>query len=180
MQYIDSVMKYLSNLFQWWIMIAPWERGIRVRFGNKVKLLNPGFHWRIPFFDSVYVQGIRNRVLSMSLQTISTRDGITITVSGTLSYNMTDIVKMYNTLYHPELTLSNIVMSKISEYITMNDCKECTPSKVGEYVTQMLTKLDYGINFGDVKIINFAIVKTFRLIQDQSWINEGYTLNDKK
>lgn len=180
MQYIDNIIKYLSNLLQWWVIVNPWERGIRIRFGNKVKHLEPGIHWRLPFFDSVYIAGIRDRVISMAVQTVSTKDGVTITLNGTLSYKMSDIVKMYNTLYHPELTLQNIVMSKISDFVTSSSSADCSPSRIGEEVTKTVKSFDYGIEFGDVKIINYAIVKTIRLIQDGSWMSEGYTLNDKR
>ncbi len=180
MNYIKDTLDYLSKLFQWWIIISPWEKGIRVRFGNRVKLLEAGIHFRIPFFDTIYMQTIRSRNVSLPVQTLTSKDGITLTINSVVSYSIIDIIKLYDTLYHPEMTIANIVMSKIAVYISDNNIKDCSPAKLNEEINKTLSNTDYGVKFENMNIVSYAIVKTYRLIQEGSWIGEGYNLNDKK
>lgn len=67
METIKATLEYLTKLFQWWIIVQPWEKGIRTRFGTNTKVLDAGCHFRIPFFDTVYVQESRLRVLHLPL-----------------------------------------------------------------------------------------------------------------
>ncbi len=59
MESIKGLIEYLLNIVKFWIVIQPWERGIRVRFGKNQKLLNGGVHFRIPFLDTIYVQCVQ-------------------------------------------------------------------------------------------------------------------------
>lgn len=180
-------MNQIKEFFQWiidslkiWIIIQPWESAVRVRMGKHTKVLTKGIFFRIPYLDSVFVQENRLRIVQMSLQTLTTKDLSAITVEGAVGYTITDIEKLYNTLYQPEKTISNIVKSKIAEYIFEKNHNEILPAELEEGIMQDLQKLDYGLDIQYFKVQNFAIVKTFRLIQDQSWTHEGLSMTDKK
>lgn len=180
-------MNQIKEFFQWiidsikiWVIIQPWETAVRVRMGNKTKILNKGIFFRIPYLDSVFVQENRLRIVQMSLQTLTTKDLSAITIEGAVGYSISDIEKLYNTLYQPETTLSNFVKSKIAEYIFERNHAEIFPSELELSIMKDLQKLDYGINIQYFKVQNFAIVKTFRLIQDQSWSAENLSMTQKK
>lgn len=178
MNYVKETIEYLCKLFQWWVMIEPWERGIRTRFGKKVKLLEPGTHFRLPFFDSFYLQTIRLRVVSMAPQTISTMDGKTVTVSCSVGYSISNIMTLYNTLYQPEVTICNMVQAQIAEYIFTHDLLDCAPKAIEDHINQVL-KDDYGIKYEYVKILGYAVVRTYRLIQDNHWTADALSTNNK-
>lgn len=178
MGYLSDIINYFSKLFQWWITVAPWERGLRIRFGKRVKVLEPGIHFRIPLFDSFYIQPIRQRVLDMPIQTLSSKDGHTITVKSALAYSICDIQKLYNTISQPDMTISNMVLGKIADHISNNNVTDCKPKDVQDKVKEALASLDCGIKFEYVSIVGYAIVRTYRIIQDGSWLSEG-TIMDK-
>jgi len=180
-------MGQLKEFFQWlldsvkiWIIIQPWQSGLRVRMGKKIKHLKQGIYFRLPYFDSVFVQENRLRIIQMSLQTLTTKDLNAITIEGAVGYTIKDIEKLYNTLYQPETTISNLVKSKIAEYIFTRKHCEILPSEIEKDILKDLQNLDYGLNIEYFRIQNFAIVKTFRLIQDQSWNMEGLSMTDKQ
>lgn len=180
MNYFNEIIQHLGKLFQWWIIVLPWERGIRVRFGNRIKVLADGTHFRIPFFDTVYIQTTRLRVVSMPLQTMTTRDKRTLTIIAVVGYSISDILMLYNRLFQPESTISNMVLSKVSEYIATHSLEECTPSLIEMSVQEKLASEDYGIKYEYVKIIGYAEVRTFRLIQDQHWTPDNLSMTDRK
>src|ERR1700723_2090666 len=117
MDSIKNLLDYILSIFKIWVIIQPWEQGLRIRMGKKVKLVNGGMYFKFPYLDSYYIQSIRLRVISLPMQTVTTKDGHTVTLNGSIGYQIKDIQKMYTSLFHPELTIANIVMSALADYI---------------------------------------------------------------
>lgn len=180
MNQIKELFQYLFQSFKFWVIIQPWEQGLRVRAGKKIKRMNGGLYFRIPYLDSIYVQETRLRIADLAMQTLTSKDFKTITIGGCIGYSITDLEKLYKTLYLPEVTISNLSMSEISAFVFQNDMADISPSKLEEAVLKKLNTEDYGLKFEYFKINNFAVVRTLRLIQDQSWISEGLRMSEKK
>lgn len=180
MNQVKDFIEYIVNAIKIWVIVQPWEAGIRVRFGKKVKKLSKGIYFKIPYFDSVYVQETRLRVCSMPVQTISTKDNKTITINGAVGYLITDVEKLYKTLFHPETTITNMCMSYIAEYVNNNNTEDLSGKALSENVLKELEKLEYGIKFEYFKVTSFAVVRTYRLIQDYSWTDENLKMDKKK
>lgn len=177
---VKELFEYLFNLVKIWVIIQPWQQGIRVRFGKNKKLLNAGVHFKIPYFDSVYVQETRLRMVNLPIQTISCQDKQTVTLNGAIGYVITDIEKLYSTLYHPETTIMNMAMAKVTDFVSKLNLDSISLDKLEKWVVKDLEALDYGIKFEKFEIVNFASVKTFRLIKDEAWVYEGINMEDKK
>lgn len=181
-------MNQLKDFFQWildaikiWVIIQPWEQGLLVRNGSTMKKLKGGIYFKIPYLDSVYVQETRLRVITLSMQTLTTKDGHTITINSSVGYVIEDLQKLYLTLYHPESTLTNIAMGEVAEFLYTHNKTEITPKDIENKVLEKLKADDYGLKFEYYKITNFAVVKTYRLIQDQqSWVDNSLKLDEKK
>lgn len=180
-------MNQLKEFFQWildavkvWIIIQPWEAALIVRSGKKIRKVNGGIYFRIPYLDSVYVQETRLRISEMSMQTLTTKDGQTITMNCPIGYQITDLEKLYNTLYKPETTIEGIIKSEIASYVFEKKSNDVKPKDIEKRVIEHLKTLNYGLDFTFTTISNFAIVRTFRLIQDQSWSYEGLSMTQKK
>jgi len=180
MSILKDIIDFITKIFQWWVVIMPWEQGIRVTLGRKITLLDKGIFLKIPLIHAVYVQEKRLRLINLPIQTVCTGDGHAITISCAVGYSIVDIGKLYNTLYQPDMTISNIVASKVSDYIFKTTVAECKPDKVENDIINALDQYQYGLKFEYVRIINFAVVKTFRLIQDQSYIYEGLDMLKQK
>lgn len=165
-------LKQFGQVFRWWVIIAPWEQGLRVRLGCRITVLRAGPHLRVPFVDSVYVQSTRRRVVNLPIQTVTTRDGKTLTFSGTVSYAIADVAKLYATLHHAHDTLQNLALQALAERVS---------SGVGLTAQQLVSiNLDlsnYGIVDTELCVTDFAFVKTYRLISDQKWGGQGDALN---
>lgn len=180
MNQVQQFFEYIFNAVKIFVIVQPWQTGIRVRNGKKIKKLNKGVYFRIPYFDSVFIQESRLRVSEISMQTLTSKDLKTVTLNSSFGYSIRDIETLYNTLYHPETTLQNIAMSEVANFVFKNNINEITPKKLEKEILTKLRADDYGINFEYFKITNFAVVKTFRLIQDQSYNYEGIQMDDKR
>jgi len=180
MNQVKDFLEYIFNAVKVWIIVQPWQTGIRVRNGKRIKKLNGGIYFRLPYLDSIFIQENRLRVASIPIQTLTSKDIKTITISGAVGYSIIDIEKLYKTLYHPETTISNIAMSEVADFIFKNNLDSINPNTIEKAVIEKLNKDDFGLRFEYFRITNFAVVRTFRLIQDQSWVSEGLIMNDKK
>lgn len=170
MEIFAQLIQFIKEIFSWWFIVTPWEQVVFVRAGKHVKVLKEGFYFKIPFIDQIYIQQIRLRTVDMPMQTISTEDSRTITVKSIMSYSITDIYRLYNTISHPETTLAGIVMSEISDYIRTTKHEDIDTSKMERIIIEKLNKTNYGLGELSVRITSWAEVKTLRLIQDQSWM----------
>lgn len=180
MNQVKDFFEYILNAVKFWVIVQPWESGLMVRNGKRIRKLTNGIYFRLPYFDSVYLQETRLRVIQFPVQTITSQDLKTVTLNATIAYSIDDIEKLYQTLYHPELTIQNIAMAEIASFAFRTELSELTPEKISTQVIAQLKGETYGLKISSCQISNFAVVRTYRLIQDQNWYNEGFKLDEKK
>jgi regulator of protease activity HflC (stomatin/prohibitin superfamily) len=180
MELFNTITAFLAKLFQWWFTVMPWEQAILVRRGRAVRLLNAGLYLKIPFLDMVYIQTTRMRMVDTPMQTMSTKDGSTVTIKSAIGYTIDNIQVLYNTLYHPEMTLNSMAMGSIGEFVRSNDLADMSPSTIEAFVNGNIIASKYGLRDFSIRITTFAAVKTFRLIQDGSGLYENLNMEPKK
>lgn len=180
MNYVGQIFEFIQKLVIWWVTIMPWEEAVHVRMGKKVRVLKGGLHLRIPFIDRVYVQTTRVRVMQGPPQTVSTKDGKTITIVANIGYAIEDILRLYETLYHAEMTLSNIMQGIISDEVFSRNLIDCTPSALEEVLRKKMKGEDFGLRFEYMKVTSFAVVRTYRLIQDSHWTPNSLDTDKQK
>lgn len=152
-----------------WIVVAPWEQALRVRFGKHVRVLRAGFHLRIPVIDVVFLQSVRRRVSSTGKQTLTTRDNHTVTIGTALGYEIADIEAVYRGLHHAEDSLQQLARQVIAKHVTAHVLTDCTPARLEGLARELDTLKDYGLENPELAITDFAVVKTYRLIGDQQY-----------
>lgn len=177
---IRELLDYILNVFKFWIIVQPWEQAVRTRFGKNKKVLYGGIHFRIPFMDGFYIQCTRLRVANMPMQNLTTKDFKTITLNGSIGYEISNIGTLYDTMYEPESTITGIAMGAIADYIYSHNSADINTDDIEKTVLENLDLTKYRISVSYYKLINFAVVRTYRLIQDQSQIYRSETLNNPK
>lgn len=180
MNQVKEFIEYILNAIKIWIIVQPWEQGIRVRRGKSVKIMGAGMYFRIPYLDSVFIQSNRLRVVAMPIQTLTSKNLSTVTLNSALGYSINDMELLYKSLYHPELTLSNMAMSEIADFVYKHNIEDLNPDIIEKAVISKLNAHNYGMKIEYFRLTNFAVVKTFRLIQDGSWVDTGIKLDEKR
>lgn len=178
MEWFKEIFNQVSSLFKWWVIVLPWERGIRVRMGKHPKELGPGIHFRIPYFDSVYVQPIRLTFVNFSPQTLTTKKGDLLTIQMIVGYSIKDISQLYNSVSEVQSVVCGKVMGRVAQYITENE--DCSPEGIAADAKKVLSELGWGLNVSDVEVVTFAKTKTYRLIQEPGWMAGGQSLETKR
>lgn len=163
MDWLSQILGLFRPL-QCWIVIAPWEAGLRVRLGKHAKTLVPGFHLRIPFLDRIFVVATRLRTVHDSGQTISTLDGKTLTLGMAISYSVADIGKLFQTVTHPERTMLHLAQGHIAEFVSTNNSPQLTPAAIERHMAARMICTDWGLADVKIMIVTFAFVRTYRLL----------------
>jgi hypothetical protein len=176
MEWLNNLSQLITTLFSWWFVVAPWEQAIHTRKGRLKKICTGGLYFRIPFIDAVYTQTSKLRMLDGPMQTLTSRDGQAMTIKCVYGYAISDIYKLYCTLYHPDMTLGSMIAGKIGETVRSNDANAISPKMLEEEVLKLVKSDEYGLSGIVVRVSTFAIVKTFRLIQDGSTIYENTSM----
>ena len=167
MNWLGQILGKFGQMFNWVFIVVPWQQGIRVRMGKTVTLLAPGVHFQVPFIDHVYIQNVRERVVTTTSQTLTMIDGETVTLCAALRFEIVDIRPMYQKLHQASQTICQIVEGYFSEYIIANRAEDCTPEKVLTFVKAKVDLSKYGLNLTSLFLTDFVRVRTFRLIQGE-------------
>lgn len=180
MNYVSQIIEFLQRFFIWWVTIMPWEEAVHVRVGTRVSILQAGIHLRIPFIDRIYIQTTRLRVTQGPPQTVTTSDGKALTLVACLGYSIIDIRKVYMNLFQAEATLVNMIQGIIADQISFRTLEQCHPSELEKAIVADMARMGtlYGLRFEYTKITGFAVVRTYRLIQDSShWVPDTLNTN---
>lgn len=179
MMWVSNLLKSLSKPFQWWVVVAPWEQGLRVRLGKRTTLLMPGIHWRIPYLDRLYRICTRMRMVSENGQTITTADGRVVTIGVAVEYAIADARRLFETVARPEETLLAKTQAIVADYVCRAESKGLTSKAVQEHATEHLDVGAWGLKNVKAYVLTFAFVRTYRLLQsgDQRVTGLDYRLD---
>lgn len=164
MEWLQSFISHFTGAFKWLYVLQPWEQALRVRAGRYITMHDGGIHFKIPYLDYIFKQNTRLRLSEVGVQTVTTLDQKTITLSGALSYRVRDITPLYQKLHQPEDTISRQVQAIISTFIATHKSEDCGPQALMDHVKDNLDVEQYGL--ADTKFIlkDFASVKTYRFV----------------
>lgn len=172
MEWLSTLLQAFARPFTWWVVVASWEQGLRVRLGKQTKLLRPGVHLRIPFLDRIYVQSTRLRVVSCQGQSFSAGDGRTVTVSLSVRYAVRDIVLMYEAASAPEAVLLFEACRAASSYVSGRGSHDVSSEGLREFMSRATSAAADALGLRDVAvtITSFCVVRTLRLITGEGWV----------
>lgn len=169
MNWITQLLQGFAKPFQWWIVIAPWEQGIRVRFGRTTALLRAGIHFRIPFLDRVYRISTRLRMVKGRALTMTTKDGQIATVGVSVQFEVLDARKMFESVSNPEYTLLTMVRASVAGAISGVDRCDMTHSFLQKAATTGVPSEAWGLGSVVVRITDLAFVRTYRLLSSNEY-----------
>lgn len=174
---IGTILQHIGSLFRWWVQIMPWEQGVRVWLGKHVRLIGPGMHLRIPFLHRIYKQTTRVRVVALAPQTVTSKDGETITVTLAIGYTIDDVLRLYQSVHDPEKTLCNMALAEVARVVSAWRAEGCDPADLAKAVADSLDLERFGLGSKYVRVVGWARVRTYRLIQDSCWQQNDLNLD---
>jgi len=149
-----------------WVVVAPWEQGLRVRFGKRAALLQSGFHWTLPFVDRVHRVSVRVRMIADNGLTVMSRDGKPVTINLAMQFSVRDALLLFNAVANPEATIAMRAATGAAKYVASTPLSEITHDAV-ERAARVSVPDTWGLSDVDVRVLSFASVRTYRLMQHE-------------
>ena len=166
--------KLIDVLLEWWGQIIPfhiirdYEAAVLLRFGRFKKVIGPGLHFKIPFFDEVIDQHIVTTTLSLDAQSLYTKDKQNIVVKGVIKYKIGDVKIFLLEVWDAQDALSDMASSIIKNVIMSMTLEECTDSEIDNTLTKKVRveAKKWGVEVQQVTLTDLAPIRSFRLIND--------------
>lgn len=166
MGWLNTILQAFAKPFQWWVVVAPWERGLRVRLGKVAADLAPGIHLRIPFLDRILLQSIRLRTVFMSGLTVTTADGHPIIVSIAIDFAITDLRQMFDSLSAPDVTLRYRAAAAVADYLSRKCKAEISALGIERAANEAMDQFGCGLGLIRVRVTMFSYARTHRIIMN--------------
>ncbi len=104
----------LSKTF---IVIQPFQNGVKERLGKYVKNLGPGLSMILPFMESVKKIDMRENVIDVPPQEVITQDNVTPTVDAIIYYQVTDPFRVLYNVSNFEIAAVKLAQTNLRNII---------------------------------------------------------------
>jgi len=156
-QLFEWLSKFVSS-WKFWIVVPPWDIGVRVRLGKNATALAPGPHLRIPFVDQMMLVNTRLRVASTPPVTLGGSNGKSRVVSAVVGYRVKSPLVSLLHFEHPDIAVQAYVQAELAKLTSALECQEA--------MTKEFERAGIEIEF--VRYAEDVEVQTIRLLQN-SW-----------
>ena len=163
---VDLLVRFGMDMLPF-VIVEQWNGSVQLRFGKFIKVLYPGIHFKIPFFDSVIETPVITQSVNLPSQTLTTLDDESIVLKSIIRYKVSNIQTYLLSVMHANDVLIDTtqgIIRDVVERTTWNDLvdvNETITDKVKEYVVR------WGIEVEAVTITDLGIVKSFRIFGDE-------------
>jgi regulator of protease activity HflC (stomatin/prohibitin superfamily) len=162
---IDFIIR---NLLQLWPIarVYSWQQGMRVRRGVIREELGPGLHWRWWFIDEVNTWPATQQALDLATASITTTDGVAVSISANVAYRMISIRLMWLHVWNTQKTLGQLVLGEIATQCAQRAWAELRDQRVtleSSLVTAINARvIPWGIEIDRVHLTDLVITRGHR------------------
>jgi len=166
----------LDFVRQFWPLhvLGPEEGGVITFWGHPWLTVGPGIYFAIPFFMGVDRLNVKEQVVDLRPQSVTTKDGCTLAVSGAISYEIADPRKALYHVQNFDMSLPTLSLGVMAHFINGRNRDECGDSDalVGEVKAGIVGVAEsrWGIRILDVWITDLADHKVYRVISGSDTI----------
>jgi len=136
--------------------IHEYERGLHLRGGRFLAVDQPGWHFQIPYIDTVIFVKVNERLGYVERISTATADNLTMVVSLQYTYRVTDARTFTLEVDDPERILFEFVQGKLRDVVnrqTMADMMSTRAAFNDVMLSELRTKeAQYGVKFITVQI----------------------------
>jgi len=163
---VDLLVRFGMDMLPF-VIVEQWNGSVQLRFGKFIKVLYPGIHFKIPFFDSIIECPVITQSVNLPSQTLTTLDEQSIVLKSIIRYKVSNIRTYLLGVMHANDVLIDTTQGMIRDVVELTtwndlvDVNETITNEVKEYVVR------WGIEVEAVTITDLGIVKSFRIFGDE-------------
>jgi regulator of protease activity HflC (stomatin/prohibitin superfamily) len=178
---IDRLVDLLVQcirLFQFFTVIADYERGVFLRFGRFNRLAAPGFHWMWPFnVEALLSTNVVPETMNVGPQSLTTKDGVSVVVGGVVTFSIEDAHKFLLEIEGGNQVIEDATYGIVSRFVMDKAWDELRACDLAGELTKAVRRQAkrYGVNVQTYQISDFTRSRSFRLMASPSGAAKGYT-----
>lgn len=165
--------RLLDLLIEMWDTVKPfeiirvYERGVRLRGGDFVETLGPGFYTKIPLWDAIHTDNVVTRTKYLTSQPLETTDGKALQVRAILRFSINDIRKALLEVEGVDDAIRDIGALVIAGAVQRATYDEVRAPEFAETLTKAARKRGwrYGIEVEEMGLSSVSRGKTLVLVQ---------------
>jgi regulator of protease activity HflC (stomatin/prohibitin superfamily) len=169
---LDKLIDFLISalkIFQFWVVIYPYEKGIRLRLGKFNSELEQGFHWCLPLkLDRVLTIDTVVRTLRLGAQSLVTADAKPIVLNTVVTCEITDAQKAILEVNSIEHVIDDSCSGLIAAFVANNTLEyivRCCAHPDPYLIAQcQANAVQYGVKIRRVQFTDASPSRTIRLL----------------
>jgi regulator of protease activity HflC (stomatin/prohibitin superfamily) len=169
---IDFLLQFVEQLLPF-VIVKQTTKGVRLRFGKFFDILDPGFHWKISFFDEVTPQTVVWTTFSMPSQSLTSKDDKDVVVKGIIKYRITDIQIFALEVWDAIDAISDMTQGIIFDIVKDRTWEDLQTLDLKPLITRKarLEAKRWGIEIETVTLSDLAKIRSIRLLNDNALLN---------
>lgn len=181
MDFLSALSGFFSWILQWIPRIGicrATHGGVKFRKGKELERIEPGLYWYWPVFTEIEVEPVARQPISAPIQTLTTRDGVSVSIRPVVSYEIRDTVSFFGRSWDGTEIVADFVSAACGREVTRRTLAELQQDMGGDLQETIAERARkdlrrFGAYVLEVRISDYAQVnKVFRLIGDQDFVED--------
>lgn len=162
---IDFLIHFISDVLPFHV-VNSWEKGVYLRFGKFVKVVEPGLILKIPFVDKIWTHEVITQTVHLQPQTLTTLDEKGIVLKSIVRYHVNDVQKFLLNVMHASDVLVDTTQGVIRDTVEYSKWEELDDICTGlEKEVQDIVG-NWGITIERITLTDLGVVNTYRIMSD--------------
>jgi membrane protease subunit HflK len=163
---VDFLVRFSRDVLPF-VIIEEWNGAVQLRFGIFYKILKPGIHFKIPFFDSIIECPVITQSINLPSQTLTTLDDTSVVLKSIIRYRVIDVRNYLLGVMHANDVLIDTTQGIIRDVVEITDWDDLV--NVNDTITKEVKRFvkKWGIEVEAVTITDLGIVTSYRVFGDE-------------
>lgn len=168
---LDFLLAFLDQFLPFKV-VNQTDKGVILRFGKFIKVVEPGIHFKIPFADEILPHTVLWSTMSLSSQSLTTKDKRCVVVKGVIKYRIVDVETFLLEVWDAIDALSDMTQGIIFDIVKEKTWEELQTTDLKKEITKKVRveSKRWGIEVETVTLSDFAEITSIRLLNDSGSI----------
>jgi regulator of protease activity HflC (stomatin/prohibitin superfamily) len=168
---VDVLLQFLDK-FAFIVIVDAYEQVIVLRLGRYNRTLMPGPHWIWPFAETAISENVVSKVYDLNAQSLTTKDGVSIVVSGIVTARVHDVRKALLGVEGVTDAIKNASVAEIARAVAGANWEELTTPQFGYLLTGACRRrgFKWGMEIDEVQLSDVSKSRSIRLFHDYGMV----------
>jgi len=171
MQWLNDLIKKLTDLLPRIVLIAPDESGIRIRpsrTGVATQELTPGWWLEWPILVKIETIRIKTQVKDLRPQSVWTADRKDLTISGAIRYRVRSARKALLEVWDYDQNIQAVALGIMQQYVREHELKDLDTKQIEDEALKGVRKASegWGLHIERVYVTDIGTTHNIRLLDN--------------